>query len=345
MKKHLFSLPFNSSMNEEGLNKIYFPFLEEYHPFLYDIYFTLSVAPFINDAMGQGRNIADTEADNQKVLNLMLDIQKRYNIRVSATFNDITIDPTQKNMQIFIENFKPYYEKGIVSVTLPHIHWMLSGEIKRAFPKLFVKNTILRKVSKPQEYVDYVQAGFDAVNIDRANIRDRDNLKALKKAYDVFKKPMILLVNEGCRGNCPTMDEHYTINCSKEDKIPYFRQEVAKNTCPLWSSINPYYHLQVCNMPLHREDFEEIIKYIQVLKLHGRSELNLLIESIEIVKRYANPKQKYILREQLQRFRKFNYDEAEISKWRAYTKNCKFECWCCSTCEELHNSAANPSVV
>jgi len=330
-KKKLFSLPFNNKLTKKQLQNDYFPFIAEYKDYLYDIYFSVLVPPFSEDAMGQARVEKKKDTD---ILNLMLLVKQKYGIEVSATFNNILVEPSYENMITFIKNFKLLYDKGIRSVTLPHTQWMLTGEIKRHFPELKIKNTILRKVTTPQQYVDCCEAGFDVVNIDRANLRDRDNLKRLKRAYNRYKKPMVILVNESCRGRCPTMDEHYSINCTPNNK-PYFKSKIAQYTCPSWKRLDTAYNLKMANMPPYREDFDEILEYMQVLKLHGRSEGFLLYNSMDIVKSYVRG-DKFLKPLSKSDFSK--YDENKLKTWRKFTKNCKFECWDCNMCNELENS-------
>ena len=338
MKKHLFSLPFFSKASKEFLQSEYFPFLKEYREFLFDIYFTALIPPFLDDGMGAKLGTKDTFKESMRVFEIMMDVQKRYGIKVSATFNSIKVDPTSQNLEIFIKHLKPLYARGLRSVTIPHYHWMASGRIKQEFPELFVKNTILRKVSRPQNYVDNCEVGFDLINIDRYNLRDRDNLKKLKKAYDKYKVPMSILVNEGCRGNCPAMDEHFELNCSSEVNELYFNQKLAQNTCNAWKRLNPSYRLQSGLMPTHREDFEEILEYVQVLKLHGRTYQNVLQSSMEIVKRYANGSE-FILPGLQKQFEMYNYDPKVLKMWREKIKNCKYECWECDMCDRLQQSA------
>jgi hypothetical protein len=143
---------------------------------------------------------------------------------------------------------------------------------------------------------------------------------------------MVILVNEGCRGQCPAMDEHYTVNCTIGDDRPYFKHEISQHTCPLWQRIDPAYQLRVANMPLWREDFEEILEYVQLLKLHGRSELRLLFESMGIVRDYARG---HPTIGDPTRIRADRYDPHTLDVWRNHTKNCKFECWDCRVCDEL----------
>ena len=329
-------------MPSEDFHKNFIPFLEEYKEYIYDIYFTSNIPPFDNDAMNQAimmqdGKVQDVRKETIRVFNLMMKLQEETGIIVSATFNNITVEPTQENLDLFIRNLKPFYARGLRSMTIPHYHWMLQKQLQREFPQMKIKNTILRKVSKPQEYADNAEVGFDLINIDRYNIRDRENLKKLKKAYDTYKVPMSILVNEGCRGSCPAMNEHYEINCSTTVKGSYFEQPLGGNTCTHWSKTVPEYLLHVANMPMMREDFDEILEYVQVLKLHGRGEVGLFHESLDIIKRYAsnNPVMFKNLYETLD---KKNIPQEKLRAWRQFTKNCKFECWDCKVCEDLYHS-------
>ena len=105
----------------------------------------------------------------------------------------------------------------------------------------------------------------------------------------------------------------------------------------MWQQVDPAYQLRVANMPLWREDFEEILEYVQILKLHGRSELALLYDSMRIVRDYAvgHPTIGDVARIHPDR-----YDAHVLDVWRAHTKNCKFECWDCRVCDELHASSS-----
>ena len=65
-----------------------------------------------------------------------LHIQEVTGIPVSATFNNIEVRPTQDNLDLFIQNFKQLYDAGIRSATIPHTHWVATGQIQKAFPDL-----------------------------------------------------------------------------------------------------------------------------------------------------------------------------------------------------------------
>ncbi len=342
-KKAIFSLPFYTYMDEEFLDKEFLPFLDKYGEYIYDIYFTYNTPPFLNDAMSCGNPLKGNSEDedivkrNEKILDIMLFIQQKYSIKVSATFNDIQVTPTKENFELFLHNIKPLYNLGIKSITIPHYSWMLDYKLKREFPDMIVKNTVLRKVSRAQEYVDYAKVGFDVINIDRYNLRDRDNLKRLKKAYDKYKVPMAILANEGCRGLCPAMSEHFHYNCSNFSEIGYFKSYFGSLTCPVWKNQNGWYSLQVANIPVFREDLNELLEYVQILKLHGRDSIVLLKESMDIIRRYAD-NEKIVFKNLYDLMKERDYKEENIKFWREYTKNCKFECWDCNVCEELDKS-------
>ena len=80
-------------------------------------------------------------------------ISNQSDIPLSATFNNIWVRPDQKNLDLWIKEFAPIYNAGVRVVTLPHTTWVSSGQIQAAFPELFIKNTILREVTKPSEIV------------------------------------------------------------------------------------------------------------------------------------------------------------------------------------------------
>jgi len=337
-------------MDKEFFYEKYVPFLKKYGGYLYDIYFTYIMEPFYNDAMG-GANIAEhsqegVDAQNRRIFRAMMQIQEKLDIKVSATFNNTLVDPTTENLEIFIKNLMPLYQEGLRSITIPHYVWMLDGRLKREFPEMTIKNTVLKKVSKPQEYVDYVKAGFDVVNIDRYNLRDRDNLTRLKKAYDRYKIPMVILANEWCRGLCPAMEEHYHYNCSssKSCSALYFNTAIGASTCPSWERLTPWYHLQNANMPILREDVEELLQFVQIFKLHGRNDLGLMRQSMEIVERYVD-NEKIVFKPFDDYIKHLGYDDAKFLKWNKFIKNCKFECWDCNVCEELHKSRKISNVV
>jgi len=339
MEKKIFSMPMFTGMSDGMFEEIFFPFLREYKEYIYDIYFTCIIPPFDNDAMGQGDIKGSSREATIRYFKMMMRVQEETGIKVSATFNDISVDSTLDNLDLFIKNLKPFYARGLRSITIPHYHWMLTNDLKKNFPEMTIKNTILRRVSKPQEYVDYAEVNFDVINIDRYNIRDSDNLKNLKRAYDRFKKPMSILVNEWCRGSCPAMSEHYQLNSSKSVDKRYFKLRAGGLTCSSWGKQSPSYALKNANMPIFREDFDEILNYIQILKLHGRSTLSLFEESMEIVKRYADPSEDIIMYKLYDQVKQYKYDPERLKNWREFTKNCKFECWDCKKCDELHNSS------
>jgi hypothetical protein len=322
-----FSLPFNSFITKKEYQEWYYPFLKEYKEYIYDIYFSVIISPFTSDAMGYSLNTEHCLL--RDTLDLMLHTQKELHITVSPTFNNINIPPTLENREKFIKSLQFLYEKGIRSVTIPHIHWMLDGKIKRLFPDMIVKNTVLRKVNSSTMYVDYVNAGFDVINIDRINLRNKDNLKRFKKAYDKFQKPIAILVNEGCKGGCPAMDEHHTLNSTTN--IGYFEHPLTQHSCPTWRTNDKAYHLKRASMPIFREDFQEIEEFVQIFKIFGRNHIELLKDGIQIIKDYADGKD-IIGRDWLGQY---DYDEKKLDAWREYIKNCQFECWDCKVCDDL----------
>ena len=329
----MFSVPLNPKLKEKDLQE-FIAFLKEHKDFIYDFYFTCRVAPFLQDAMGDV--FAGGEEDHDYLINLALHIQSETGITASAVFNNTEIRPSQQNLDTFIESFRPVYESGIRSATIPHTHWMATGQIKKAFPDLFVKNTILRNVSEPRDIESLAKAGFDYINLDRDLMRDHEKLKRFKKAKQQFGVKLSLLANEGCLGGCIMMDEHYQFNNTRTDGPQYFNDPISRVSCPKWDHEDFAVSLKTANFPPWRADWQEFIDDlgIDVIKMHGRESHVRLKETMGIIKRYANGED--ILFDSFNDFiEETNLIDKPIAIWRNKIKNCKFDCWDCGYCDKI----------
>ena len=200
MSKKIFSIPLNPKLTEFQFND-FLEFVREHKEYIYDIYFTCRMPPFMQDAMG---DVFLTEKDHFGALDNAIGLSKSTGVPLSATFNNTLVRPTQQNLDLFIKNFKQVYSSGVIqSITIPHTHWVATGLIQQEFPDLEIKNTILRNVTEPREVVALGEAGFHYVNLDRDLMRDHDRLKAIKRAKEHAGVKLSLLANEGCLGNCP----------------------------------------------------------------------------------------------------------------------------------------------
>ena len=326
----------NPKLTEEQFGE-FLKFCKEHKDYIYDIYFTSRIAPFLQDAMG---DIFIQTEDNLFAIETALYIQNETGIPVSATFNNIQVRPDQKNLDIWIKNFRPLYEKGIRSCTLPHTHWMLTGQIKKEFPELFVKNTILRKVSEPRDVAKLAEAGFDYINIDRAIMRDHERLKEIKRVKDKYGVKLSLLANEGCIGGCAVMDEHYHFNNTRTG-AQYFNDPISRVSCPKWDTEDIAVNLKTANFPPWREDWLEFIDLgIDTIKMHGRESPKRLFETMDIIRKFANGDE--ILFDEFDSYiRDTNLIEKPITIWRDKIKTCKFDCWDCNYCDKVWHSKGN----
>jgi hypothetical protein len=213
---------------------------------------------------------------------------------------------------------------------------MATGQIKKAFPELFVKNTILRNVSEPRDIEKLAKAGFDYINLDRDLMRDHEKLKRFKKAKQQYGVKLSLLANEGCYGGCIMMDEHYQFNNTRTDGPQYFNDPISRVSCPKWDHEDFAVSLKTANFPPWREDWQEFIDDlgIDVIKMHGRESHTRLKETMDIVRRYANNEE--ILFDSFNDFiEETNMVDKPITVWRNKIKNCKFDCWDCGYCDKI----------
>ena len=207
----VFSLPINPKFDPQFIETKFLDFLIRNKDYIFDLYFTCRMPPFTQDAMGEVFMSADMELD---VIGMANWLSQESGIPLSATFNNIYVRPDQRGLDEWIINFKQIYDLGIKTVTLPHTSWVMTGQIQKEYPELYIKNTILREVTRPNEIVELARAGFHYINLDRDLMRDRDRLLEIKEVKEYcaeqgYPVKISLLVNEGCWGNCPIMPEHY----------------------------------------------------------------------------------------------------------------------------------------
>jgi len=342
--KKIFSVPLNPKLNEQQFLEFY-QFLERNKDWISDIYFTSRIAPFKQDAMGDIFVIEQEQLGIETALN----IQKYLGIPVSATFNNIQVPPTQTNLDTFIINFKRLYDAGIRTATIPHTHWLATGQIQRAFPELFIKNTILRDVRTASEVVALAQVGFDYINLDRDLMRDRDTLLRLKDAKDWIKLNMgkdiqfSLLANEGCLGACPMMVEHFEFNNTRTKEIPqYFNDPISRVSCPKWDVEDASVPLKTANFSPWKADWDDYLDNlgIDVFKMHGREDISRLYETMELIERYVADEE-FVASGFATYLEETELVGKPIEIWRDKIRNCKFDCWECQYCDKIYEKKSD----
>ena len=338
MERKVFSLPINPKTSEEFVNQIFIPFLIKHKESIFDLYFTCRMPPFVQDAMG------DVFVSDMRGTTLdAFYISQQTGIPLSATFNNIYVRPSQENLDLFIENFRPLYENGIRIATIPHTVWLMTGQIQKEFPELYIKNTILREVTRPNEIVSLAEAGFHYINLDRDLMRDRDSLMRIKKAKDYcasIGKPvkLSLLVNETCWGGCPIMPEHYHFNNTRDEGPQFFNDPISRISCSKWNLEDSSWSLKAANLPPWKKDWEEFLELgIDVFKMHGRESAMRLQESMDMIERW-NSNETIMFSHFNQYIDDLSMKEKPIDMWRDKIKNCKFDCWDCNYCENVITS-------
>ena len=333
----MFSVPLNPKLSPEQFDT-FIEFLKRNKSLIYDVYFTSRIPPFMQDAMGDVFNKTQYNLINENAFI----IPKVTGIPLSATFNNIEVPPSGTNLETFIEHFKILYDKGVRIVTIPHTLWMLTGRFQQAYPDVLVKNTILRNTQRPNEVVKQVEAGFHYINFDRDLMRDEDTLKRMQDAKKYCKDKFgvdvkySLLANEGCWGNCPVQDEHFLYNNtrSKGNQPTYFQTNISYFSCPKWEEQDPAYHWRIANFPPFRDEWDRLLGYIDVVKMHGRESVSRLFETMKIIEKFDRGDE--ILYTDYENFIKNNqFAQKRVDVWKKTIRNCKFDCWDCNVCDKI----------
>lgn len=346
-----FSMPLNVDLNEEQFED-YKNFITKNSESIYDVYFSYPMPPFEDDAVGGNRMGAASNRTIYNNLEALIAIQNDCGVKLSATFNNIYIKPNINNLKLFMQNFRLLYEMGIRSATIPFSSWIYSGEIQKAYPELFIKNTVLWRVDNAREFWNLAEVGFDYVNLDRALIRNHEILLEIHEAreayYEKTGKRVLLsvLANEfPCAGYCPFREEHSSLASSDTHGVYFF--PTFANTC-LYShmkgaksaknQISMNFFKMAFVHPFRRE-FDELDEVIDVYKMFGRIQYDYFLSTLKEVENYAAGEGLMKrLREMLEDFAEEEGSHKLINAWRRETKNCKFNCWKCHLCDQLYNS-------
>jgi hypothetical protein len=145
-----------------------------------------------------------------------------------------------------------------------------------------------------------------------------------------------LLANEGCWGNCPVQDEHFLYNNTrnKGNQPTYFQTDISYFSCPKWEEQDPAYHWRIANFPPFKDEWDRLLTYIDVIKMHGRESVSRLFETLKIIEKFANNEQ--ILYTDFEVFIKDNkFAQKRIDVWKTTIRNCKFDCWDCNVCDKI----------
>jgi len=286
----------------------------------------------VQDAMGD----VFLNDPNNLIANALA-IQDSIGIPVSATFNNIYVRPDQRNLDLFIENFKPLYDAGIRSATIPHTTWIMTGQLQAAFPDLHIKNTVLRELNTAADVASAATAGFKYINIDRDLMRNEDELKKIKRVKDKYNLKIALLANESCLGSCPIMDEHFQFNNTRNKGPQYFTDSISRVSCSSWDVTDPAGSLKTANIPPWKKDWDDLLEYVDIFKMHGRESLVVFEGTMKIIENFVAGKDILI-----DTFKDYIEDTSlegkPIDAWRQFIKNCKFDCWDCNKCDKLYEA-------
>jgi len=337
MRKKIFSLPLgNIALEDNFFTDTYEPVLKKYKDYISDIYFTYKTEIFGGDAMSNNLKI-----ENRIILEKVQYIQDKYNIECCPTFNNVFLEITPQMMSDFLKLVSKLSAIGIKQIQVPYQHIMRILKLKQKFPDIKFKNSVLQNVHTLQHVYLAAEAGYEIINIDRNIMRNEKELKKIPKLKENIKEKfgldikIVLLANETCLGHCPIMDEHYAYNALSRNSIPYFGNEILScESCSKW--FNDIANvLRIANFLPEKEYYDRLLQYIDIIKLHGRSDMPLLKSSLNIVKDYCEGN-KYVDMENSEFKYLYKYaDDDDIKTYKKIIKNCYFQCWNCGYCDKI----------
>lgn len=336
MKNYSFTISKKAEiMNEESCAE-YIEALKKRKKYIHDINVTCKMMPFMNDAHG----VLMSVENNQKHIEQMLRVQEQTGINISLVFNNIYVSNDLDNLEEFISNFKKYYAMNIRNITIPHMLWMMTGKIKKEYPELYIKSTVLRRVRNGQEFWNYAFAGFDCVNIDRLLFRNLSALidikRAQKKFYESYGRyvSISMVIDENCIGSCPFWEEHYQHSMTSKICLSELTNAEGFNLVPGYSGCKDFENicLRRVNLIGFTEDMDKVFENIDLIKIGGRRfkvDAFKIMDNIMDSQLGCHP----LLHKILVRGDKKEVELVEM--WRKRTKDCGYQCWKCDLCNQL----------
>jgi len=331
-----FSLPLWPGLSPEEIEGELYPFLDECADVIADLYFTARIPPFNTDAMG-GLLVED---EIETVISNAIIIGETFGIPVSATFNNVQVNPSYENYLLFVKNFRPYFERGVKIITIPHTSWLKFG-LKDEFPGLFVKNTILNKVNTAAEVAELFAAGFDYINLDRNLVRDESTLAEIARAKKVMSERLgkdlylSLLYNEMCANNCSVQQDHYRFNLQRTfSGKTFFASELGRVApCKATTANDAAWVLKSASVPSFYSQLHRLSGLVDVFKMHGREDKQVFYDSLNIIRSFV--RRQPIVDPYRKIFDRLSENDRKL--WEATIRKCKFNCWKCALCDTLAN--------
>jgi hypothetical protein len=257
--------------------ELYYHCIKNSHPRyraeIFDIYFS---DPYRYKYNGVERIYGDVMAAplGEAHIKTLLRIQKEFDIEISLTFNETypnrELVEDMEVMDGFVRHIGKYYDMGVRSCTISHVHMMATSVLQRAFPEMRWKNTVNHIITTPQQVVDYHTLGYDVINLDRSLNRNMDALEAMQPLRKKFPNLILsLLVTEGCMPNCAFKVEHDTMN--KEIGWNYFGAH-GNMTCKRWrhQMYNELPRIGTEMVWADKKTFEEYRSKVDYFKFSGR---------------------------------------------------------------------------
>ncbi len=321
----IFSIPLPNFLSEKELFKFVI-YLKKYKSLIYDIYYSFPVKPFEEDAFGMLKNNKIT-SDSIKY------IKNETDLKMNLIFNNTQILSTIKNYDIFKTEIEKLNNLKFDSITIPFISWMKFTDIKKSFPNLKIKNTVLNRIKTPQEFYEIALCNYDYIVLDSTLVRNKDYLSEIKNIRDNYFKniKLIIIMNEDCYGNCILKNEHRLLTIHRMNKESFF-ERICEVYCDIANNKNSSILKKASIYPIKTE-IDYFLNYVDIIKLTGRYHLKIFKESLEIIKNYSN--NKTLLLNVL-------FDNSKIFiDWLTFIKNCKFECYNCNYCEKIIKEVFN----
>jgi len=224
-------------------------------------------------------NVMGSSASDEQI-DYLFKIQEQFGINISLTINP-TIQPPElllnnNILNSFIKWLDKFYQRGLRICTISNTHLMKIGVLQSNFPLMRWKNTVNHLIKDTQSFINYVNLGYDYIQLDRSLSRNIEELEKISKINKKYQKPkrLYLLITEFCMQDCPFKVEHDNFNVQIGSGNKYFHDKTKQShiSCDRWrlgeKALLPRTGVNL--VVKDKKMIDKYFSYVDVFKISGR---------------------------------------------------------------------------
>lgn len=251
------------------------------------------------------------------------------NIDSMLLLNGTNIPLTNDKLSEISKYLKQLVECHLTGVVIANP--LLAHYVHKQYPQLKIRLSVISYIDNLEKIKQIEQLGYiTQICLPTSLVRNKDELKRIRENTNL---ELSIIVNTGCRANCPLWGWHHSAYNSNTNLNSKDFSEIKES---IYTETRSFVYNNFASPWILPEDLYQLDAYIDVYKLEDRQ---MSIQTLEkVIKSYALRQNPDYLSDCLNGSC-IHRDDIETKlipyDWRVYTQNCKNQCWNCDKCDKL----------